>query len=98
MGLKLVLEQMIPQFILISRYKLRIRLMRLDCLFDDFSKAFDNVNHAFLLRHLYDVVVCGKYFSFYIDIYKTKRMCNSTKWLVYFPCIVAIRQGAPRLV
>ena len=74
---------------------LSIRRGKLYCLFIDFSKAFDKVNHSLLLYKLAPMGIRGKMYhilqSMYSEIKSCVRASNDTSQ--YFDCPAGVRQG-----
>ena len=65
------------------------------CLFVDFSKAFDRVDHSFLLYKLASLGISGKMFQILRSMYSNVNSCvkSNSRMSKYFECPVGVRQG-----
>uniref|UniRef100_A0A673LUT3 Reverse transcriptase domain-containing protein n=1 Tax=Sinocyclocheilus rhinocerous TaxID=307959 RepID=A0A673LUT3_9TELE len=68
---------------------------RMYCIFIDFSKAFDSVQHNLLYFTLSKNGIGGKVFSVLRSIYSKLKSCvKGTDGLTeYFGCTICVRQG-----
>ena len=68
---------------------------RFYCVFIDFSKAFDSVNHNLLLYRLCLEGIGGKMFNILKSMYQEVKSCVKAKQgrTDYFQCTVGVRQG-----
>ena len=69
---------------------------RFYCLYIDFSKAFDKINHDKLFESLQSKGVNGKFIRTLVNMYKNLQSCVKTSSGTvtdYFPCNIGTRQG-----
>ena len=68
---------------------------RFYCLFIDFSKAFDTVDHQKLLSSLNKKGIGGKLFKILLSMYQKLKSCvrNNQSFTEFFECNIGTRQG-----
>ena len=68
---------------------------RFYCLFIDFTKAFDTVDHYKLLSSLNNKGIGGKVFKLLLSMYKKLKLCvrANQSFTEFFDCNVGTRQG-----
>ncbi len=73
----------------------RVKRLETFCAFADFQKAFDYVNHDFLLHKLLDIGIDGKTYKVLKSIYAVSTSCVivGDRMMDWFSVTSGVRQG-----